>query len=195
VKTTPEFAFDRVVLAARLVRERLLRATGVLEVGGVEYAITGECASAAWISSVDPTAVRVAARVEVLLRRTDLDAAAHALAPAGFIRGRAKDADAFLDQPYDRPRDSVRVVFSDERSGPDDFMPAPTVEEFARPDPSFRALALEPHARLGLTRFRLNDRVDLRDMLNVGLLDETWVRRYPPELGSRLQHLIDTPEG
>ena len=35
----------------------------------------------------------------------------------------------------------------------------------------------------------------LRDMLDVGLIDETWKARYPPELAERLQLLIDTPEG
>lgn len=34
-----------------------------------------------------------------------------------------------------------------------------------------------------------------RDMLEVGLIDETWKGRYPSELASRLQLLIDTPEG
>jgi hypothetical protein len=46
-----------------------------------------------------------------------------------------------------------------------------------------------------LTSFLLNDRVDLRDMLEVGLIDASWPARLPPELGARLQSLIDTPEG
>ena len=46
-----------------------------------------------------------------------------------------------------------------------------------------------------LTSFRLNDRVDLQDMLEVGLIDQSWGKRFPGELGARLQMLIDTPEG
>jgi hypothetical protein len=46
-----------------------------------------------------------------------------------------------------------------------------------------------------LTSFRDKDRTHLRDMLETSLVDATWVSRFPPELGARLQHLIDTPEG
>jgi hypothetical protein len=35
----------------------------------------------------------------------------------------------------------------------------------------------------------------LRDLLEVGLMDATWLERLPPELAARLQTLIDTPEG
>jgi hypothetical protein len=41
----------------------------------------------------------------------------------------------------------------------------------------------------------LNERVDIRDMLDVGLIDESWKARFSTELAERLQHLIDTPEG
>jgi hypothetical protein len=46
-----------------------------------------------------------------------------------------------------------------------------------------------------LTSNRDKDRMHLRDMLGVGLIDATWPARYPPELAVRLQHLIDTPDG
>jgi len=49
--------------------------------------------------------------------------------------------------------------------------------------------------RIKLTAFRDKDRTHLRDLLEVGLLDQSWVIRFPPELGARLQLLIDTPEG
>jgi hypothetical protein len=46
-----------------------------------------------------------------------------------------------------------------------------------------------------LTSFRDKDRTHLRDMVGVGLIDQTWVTRYPPELASRLQELLDNPDG
>jgi hypothetical protein len=49
--------------------------------------------------------------------------------------------------------------------------------------------------RLGLSAYRLKDRIDLRDLIDVGLIDATWPARLPPELGARLQHLLDTPDG
>ncbi len=44
--------------------------------------------------------------------------------------------------------------------------------------------------RMKLTAFRLKDRVHLLDMLEVGLIDESWARRFPTELAERLQELI-----
>jgi hypothetical protein len=45
-----------------------------------------------------------------------------------------------------------------------------------------------------LTGFSTKDRVHLRDMLEVGLIDPSWVNRLRPEPGARLQMLIDTPD-
>jgi len=53
----------------------------------------------------------------------------------------------------------------------------------------------EAAVRMKLTSNRDQDRMHLRDMLGVGLIDATWPARYPPELAARLQHLIDTPDG
>jgi hypothetical protein len=46
-----------------------------------------------------------------------------------------------------------------------------------------------------LTSFRDRDRVHIRDLLDVGLIDATWLDRFPPELQIRLQQLIETPDG
>ena len=46
-----------------------------------------------------------------------------------------------------------------------------------------------------LTSFRDKDRTHLRDLIDVGLLDSTSPRRFPAELASRLQSILDTPEG
>ena len=46
-----------------------------------------------------------------------------------------------------------------------------------------------------LTSFRLKDRVHLLDMIDVGLLDESWRERFQPELAERLQELLDNPDG
>ena len=35
----------------------------------------------------------------------------------------------------------------------------------------------------------------LRDMIEVGLIDQTWTRQFPAALGERLQQLLDDPEG
>jgi hypothetical protein len=54
-------------------------------------------------------------------------------------------------------------------------------------------LNLEALVRMKLTSFRLKDRVHVLDMIGVGLIDASWVTRFPPELAGRLQELIDNP--
>lgn len=47
--------------------------------------------------------------------------------------------------------------------------------------------------RMKLTSYRLKDRTHLLDMLDVGLIDASWVPRLPGALAERLQTLIDDP--
>ena len=48
--------------------------------------------------------------------------------------------------------------------------------------------------RMKLTSYRRKDQVHLIDMISVGLIDASWPAKLPPELGARLQVLIDDPE-
>ncbi|HET6247697.1 MAG TPA: nucleotidyltransferase family protein [Tepidisphaeraceae bacterium] len=192
--TGQETLLDRMVRAVELVRQRLLRATAALESAGVPYAVAGGNAIAAWVAMVDPAAVRNTQDVDVLLRRADLDAAGAALESAGFIRRHSAGIDMFLDGPDARARDAVHVVPAGEKIRPDYLTAAPDVSESEKPD-EFRVLSLEPLVKMKLTSFRDKDRTHLRDLIDVGLVDSSWVARLPAELGNRLQQLIDTPEG
>jgi hypothetical protein len=93
-----------------------------------------------------------------------------------------------------KARDAVRVVFAGEKVRPEYVLPAPDVTEAEPPDP-FRVVTLDALVRMKATSFRDKDRTHLRDLLDVGLIDATWIPQLPPELGARLQQLIDTPEG
>ena len=42
-----------------------------------------------------------------------------------------------------------------------------------------------------LTSFRLKDKVHLLDLLDVGLIDESWCGHVPAEIAARLKELID----
>ena len=42
-----------------------------------------------------------------------------------------------------------------------------------------------------LAAYRSKDQMHLRDMIDVGLIDESWVGRFIPELGQRLQSILD----
>lgn len=184
---------DRMVLAVERVRDRLLRASAALEAAGIPYAVAGGNAVAAWVATVDASAVRNTQDVDILLRRDDLDAAAKALEGAGFIRRHVAGMDVFLDGPEAKVRDAVHVVMAGEKVRPEYVSAAPDVNEWEKPT-SFRVVKLESLVRMKLTSFRDKDRTHLRDMLEIGLIDAGWKSRFASELGNRLQQLIDSPE-
>ncbi|MGH2571799.1 MAG: hypothetical protein ACRDGR_11265, partial [bacterium] len=176
------------------VRERLERAARVLSGAGIPYAVSGGNAVRFWVAQVDETAVRNTRDVHILLRRSDWEAAKSALAEEGFIYRHTAGVDMFLDGPAAKARDAVHVVFANEKVREEYVLPAPDVDESERSE-GVSVLSLEALARMKLTSFRDRDRVHLRDMLDVGLLDETWRDRFPRELAVRLQELIDHPDG
>jgi hypothetical protein len=57
----------------------------------------------------------------------------------------------------------------------------------------FRLLSLEPLVRMKLTSFRLKDQVHLQDMIDVGLIDSSWLPKLSPELALRLKQVLDMP--
>jgi hypothetical protein len=182
------------VRAVERVRERLLRATGALEQAGVPYAIVGGNAVAALVACVDPAAVRNTQDVDMLIRRADVPAVRTALEKVGFVFRHVAGIDMFLDGPDAKARDAVHVVFANEKVRPEYALPAPDVTEYESPT-TFRVVKLEALVKMKLTSFRDKDRTHLRDMLDVGLIDASWLTRLPPPLAARLKELIDTPEG
>jgi hypothetical protein len=189
-----EFSLDRMVRAVEKVRERLLRASGVLERAGVAYAVADGNAVALWVSRVDESAVRNTRDVDILIRREDFEAARDALTVAGFVHRHSSGIDLFLDGPGAKARDAVHVVFANEKVRPHEELPNPDVTE-SEDAGSFQVLDLPALVRIKLTAFRDKDRTHLRDLIDVGLVDESWCGRYPDVLADRLRHLIETPEG
>jgi hypothetical protein len=146
------------------------------------------------MGQVDLSAVRFTQDVDLLILRSDLDATIAALETAGFIYRHVASVDLFLDGPDARPRDAVHVFFAGEKVRTDYPLPAPDVIE-TEPAESFRVLRLGALVRMKLTSFRDKDRTHLRDMISVGLVDESWGTKLPLELAARLQSLLDTPDG
>ena len=182
------------IRAVEKVRERLDRAATALDAAGVAYAVIGGNAVAAWVARVDPSAVRNTADVDLLIRRQDLGAATAALQVAGFVLAEVLGVTMFLDGLQGGPRDALHILFEREKVRPDNLYPAPLVSESEIAN-DHRVIALEALLRMKLTSFRLKDRVHLQDMISVGLIDESWTGRVPPELAPRLQQILDDPEG
>lgn len=187
-------SWERMIRAVEKVRERLHRAAAALEAAQVPYAVVGGNAVAAWVSRVDEAAVRNTQDVDILLRRNDLDRAKAALATAGFVHRHAAGMDMFLDGKDAKARDAVHVVFAVEKVRSEYLLPAPDVDENDSSG-GFRVLTLQALVRMKLTSNRRKDQVHVLDLIDVGLVDASWLPRFPPELATRLQQLLDNPEG
>ncbi len=135
--TTPggdETLLDRMVLAVERVRQRLLRAATALESKGILYAVAEGNAVAAWVATVDPSAVRNTQDVDILLRRGDLEKARQALESARFVYRQVSGIEMFLDGPDARARDAVQIVLAGEKVRREYLTASPDVTESEQPD-------------------------------------------------------------
>lgn len=187
-------AWERMVSAVEKVRDRLRRATKALEEAAIPYAVVGGNAVAAWVSEVDEAAVRNTQDVDILLRRDDLERAKEAMAKAGFIYRHSSSIDMFLDGPGTKARDAVRIVFAGEKVRKEYDLPAPDVAQ-GQQTATGRVLNLPALLQMKLTSFRDKDRMHVRDLIGVGLVDESWVSQLPTALAERLRSILDDPEG
>lgn len=182
------------------VRDRLLRAAAALQAARVPYAVIGGNAVAAWVSRVDLAAVRNTRDVDLLLRREDFESAQQALIAAGFRHrqvaslGRPGVMDVFLDGPEAKVRDALHILWAGELPVPEAIEPTPELGP-TEPGDGFELIPLADLVRMKLISCRDKDRVHLRDLASVGLIDHSWISRFPATLAERLRAVLDDPEG
>lgn len=181
--------------AAEKVRERLLKTCRALEAGGVPYVVIGGNAVAVWVGSRDEGAIRNTKDVNILLNRTDLKRAAEAMAAAGFDLTEVDGVTMFLDQTDPMPSRGVHVIFAGEKIKQHDLFPAPAVVKGLRSPEGVDAIELRELLILKLIAFRDIDRVHIRDMIRVGLIDDAVAARIPTELRPRLEEIRANPDG
>jgi hypothetical protein len=188
------FSWDRMIEAVEAVRERSLRATRALRDAGIPYAVAGGNAVAAWVARVDRAAVRNTQDVDILVQRSDFVAVKQALESVGFVYHQVMNVDCFIDGPEGSPRDAVHLLYAGEKVRPDDISPSAIIGEVDHAD-DYDVLTLNALVRMKLTSFRDKDRMHLRDLLDMGLIDAAWLSSLLPEHAARLQQLIDDPDG
>jgi hypothetical protein len=188
-----EFSWERMVAAVEDVRQRACRAARALQKAEIPYVVVGGNAVAAWVARVDREAVRNTKDVDFLVRRQDFERVVSELQAVGFIHQNVAGVDLFPDGPEGAARSAIHVLFAGEKVRPDYLLPAPGISE-CQSGPDFPVPTLEALVRMKLTSFRLKDQVHLLDLLEVGLIDETWCGRFPGQLGSRLRDLIERRE-
>jgi hypothetical protein len=194
VKYTGDELWDRIQRAVENVKDRLRRVTRALNDADIPYAVIGGNAVQHWVAQVDESVVRNTRDVDIILNESDLERAIPALATQGFIFRQAAGVTMFLDGPQAKARDAVHVIFAGKKVRPDYPEPVPEIDQYAWMDQS-RTLPLDRLVKMKLTSFRDKDRVHVRDMISLGLIDSTWVQKYSPVLSARLQELLDDPDG
>ena len=180
----------RMEVAVENVEDRLRRATEVLEAAGIDYAVIGGNAVRAWVAKVNVDAMRNTRDVDILLRRSDMDAATKAMEAAGFLYRKMGSMAAFYDGPNSRLESAVHVLFANERVRSTDIHPIPDVSE-VEPSQHFRLLKLQSLVRMKLTSYRTKDQTHLIDLLELGLIDESWIERFDGEAAIRLRAVIE----
>src|SRR4051812_46002617 len=165
--------WERALMAAEKVKERLRRATRALDTAGVPYAVVGGNAVAEWVARVDEDAVRNTRDVHILIRRPDFPAARACLEAAGFIYYELLDIDTFDDGPQGKPSGGIHLLYAGEKVQRDDDHSLPEIEESERAI-EFQVVNLEALLIMKLTSYRLKDRVHILDLIGVGLVDATW---------------------
>ena len=137
--------------------------------------------------------------MDILLRRADLPAATTALEAAGFVHRRvactrAGGRDGGLPR---RPRwQGARCPahrLRPEKTRPDQPEPKARIDQ-SEDVGDFRLITLDALVTMKLSAFRDKDRVHLRDLISVGLVDATWLPHLPETLRPRLQEILATPD-
>lgn len=184
--------FGRYAMAVERVERLLNSVCAALNAAGIEYAVVGGNAVAAWVASVDSGAVRATKDVDVLLRREDLGRAAEALQPTGLSRVDVLGVTMFVEASDPNPKTGVHVVIANEKVRPTYEAAAPDPAAAARSAAGVRVLKLPELVAMKLESFRRVDQVHVEDLLAVGLIDEALLSGLPRRLLERLEQVRDT---
>ena len=194
VRYTGDALWTRIERAVEKVKDRLRRVTRALNAAEIPYAIVGGTAVQHWVAQIDESVVRNTQDVDIILNESDLERAIPVLAAAGFIYRQTAGITTFLDGPEAKARDAVPVLFAGRKVCEDYPAPVPTIDQFAMMSDA-RTLPLDRLVTMKLTSYRDKDRVHIRDMISIGLIDSAWTKRYEGLLRDRLQELLDSPDG
>ncbi len=194
IKYTGDALWERIERAVEKVKDRLRRVTRALNSANIPYAVIGGNAVQHWVAQVDESVVRNTRDVDIILNQSDLDRAIAALEGEGFIYRRSAGVTMFLDGPDAKARDAVHVVFAGQKVRDEYPAAVPEIDQYEMMADA-RTLPFEKLVTMKLTSYRRKDQVHILDMISIGLLDESWLERFSPALRSRLEELLNDPDG
>jgi hypothetical protein len=182
--------WESYLMALDEITDRLHRIATALNEAGVPFALVGGQAVALWVATKDPAAVRTTKDIDILLRREDLPKARAAAAAVSLDYFEVAGVGMFLERTDPNPRKGVHVLWSGEKVRPDSALPSPTVDERESLEPGKPVVSLSGLVRMKVIANRDQDRVHLRDMIDVGLVSRDLLQSLPAELANRLNALL-----
>jgi len=96
----------------------------------------------------------------------------------------------FLEPGDPNPRHGVHLVWAGEKVKAEDPLPNPAIDERQELEPGKSVVLLPGLVRMKLMANRDRDRVHLRDLIDVGLVDRAMLAGLPAELADRLDALL-----
>src|ERR1700726_3625824 len=167
--------WEKYVMALDEVTARLQRITQALEGLSVPFALVGGQAVALWVASKDPAAVRTTKDVDILVRRDDLPAVRKAALSVALDYFEVLGVGMFLERTDPNPRRAVHLLWAGEKVTADCAWPSPAVEDRQVLEPGQTVVSLSGLIRMKLPANRDQDRVHLRDMIEVGLINRDFL--------------------
>ncbi len=182
--------WEQHLMAVDRVTQRMERITAALNAAAVPYALAGGQAVAIWVATRDPAAVRTTKDVDLLVARSDLPQIRAAALAAGFDYFETMGVGMLLDRSDPNPRHAVHLVWANEivRSG--ELHPTPSLDGRQFLEATLPIVSLHDLVLMKLSANRDQDRVHLRDMIDVGLIDRGFFGDLPADLQSLLDHLL-----
>lgn len=181
-------------MAVERVEKLLADVARALDGAGIDYAVIGGNAVAAWVAMVDEGAVRATKDVDLLVREEDFAAIDEALRPLNMMRIEALGVHMYVHRDAPRPRTGVHLVLANQRIRPDYAHVAPDPKASARLGVGFRIMDLPALVAMKLQAYRRIDQVHIEDLLRIGLIDAELAGRLPEDLRQRLREVRDTME-
>jgi hypothetical protein len=172
------------------ITDRLQRITNALHEAGVPFALVGGQAVALWVATKDPAAVRTTKDVDILLNRADLPRARAAALSVNMDYFEVLGVGMFLDQEDPNPRHAVHLLWAGEKVRPEYPLPSPETSDSELIEPGKAVVSLSGLVTMKLMSNRDQDRVHLRDLIDVELIGRDLLDNLPPKLAERLDILL-----
>lgn len=189
-KTSPDYRGQ--LEAVEFVEQLLARMSKAVEAAGIEYAVIGGHAVAAWVATIDAGAVRATKNVDILLDRSDWPRVSELLMDHGFLPVEIHGVYMFVDATNPNPKTGIHVLMANELVRPHETHPSPGLSDRVRLGGDYYVIDLPNLVEMKLQANRRVDQVHIEDMLRTGVLRQSLIEQLPADLRKRLDHIRAT---